>query len=572
MIKFHYAEWKNFLATGNASIRIDLDKYPSTLFVGKNGSGKSTLLDALCFGLFGKPFRNINKPTIVNTINGKECLVTVCFSVGSKRYKIVRGIKPNIFEIWIDDALMDQDSAAVDAQEFLEKTVLKMNYKSFTQIVILGSSSFVPFMQLKAQDRRDIIEDLLDIKIFSAMNNVLKQKQSDMKGDMEKLKADITATNNDISHTERLINEIKSHTQSQIDDYIKEIDDTRSSIEDMNKELASITKNLAGLQTSIADHPKVKNKLDTLTVLFKQISDRQKKEEKFKSFYDENNECPTCTQPIDVAIKAEKQDAATNAIEECIGALAEIEREEKKVLDRLNEIAAVNASIKEENEKIIRLNTKIGESQKHVAKLQANIVALQTQPQRLKDENANLSNYLTSSADQKAKMEGMITEKHYLDIAGMLLKDTGIKTKVIKQYLPVMNTLVNKYLASMDFFVNFQLDENFSESFKARYRDELSYYNFSEGQKQKINLALLFAWRDISKLKNSSSTNLLILDETFDSSLDFDGTEALFKILNTLGGTNVFIITPKKDLMADKFAHSVEFKLVNDFTKMVAQK
>lgn len=567
MIVFNSIKFKNFLSSGNVFTEIDLNRNPSTLIIGENGAGKSTFLDAITFALFGKPFRNINKPQLVNSINEKECLVEIEFSIASKHYKIRRGIKPGIFEIFCDKELLNQDAKSKDYQDQLEKFILKMNYKSFTQIVILGSTNFTPFMQLSASDRRAVIEDLLDIQIFSAMNSVVKSKIVGFKSEAETLKIQIDSTREKIELHKRHLDELKKNNAELIDAKKKEIEENATQLDFIDSSRIAYMDKIEQLNATVLDESSASSKFNKLTALQAKIENNKAKIQKDKTFYSTNSTCPTCDQ--DINNKDEKLASCNHKIEELDAGLQKLEEESNAVLQRIHTIKAIQKQIRDVEQDLVRDNTSFVQTQRYLKKLESEVEALSTKPamsDEFKSQSKKLLNDLQSYTE--ARKEAASNYQHY-DIASQLLKDGGIKTRIIKQYIPVINKLVNKYLASMDFFVNFNIDEEFKESIKSRHRDNFSYENFSEGEKKRIDLALLFTWRAVAKLKNSVHTNLLIFDEVFDGSLDNNGTEEFLKLLNLVNeNTNVFVISHKGDVLADKFKHTIKFEKKNNFSRM----
>jgi DNA repair exonuclease SbcCD ATPase subunit len=569
MIVFRYVRWKNLLSTGNYFTEIKLDNNQNTLVVGENGSGKSTMLDALCFGLFGKAFRNINKPSLLNSINGKDCVIEIEFDTNNKSYKVVRGIKPNVFEIYQNGELLNQDAAARDYQEILEKTILKLNYKSFTQIVILGSASFVPFMQLSASDRRAIIEDLLDIQIFSTMNGILREKLSGNKDSTTSKKYDIDLSQQKFELQEKYIKELKQNNDDRVTEYDKEVRSNQSVIQTLHDETAKLITEVATHQASVEEKTSVENKLKTITKLESQIESTVSKYRKDISFFQHNDDCPTCRQTIAIGFKETEIANLSTKAAECEHGLSELEKKLLAEQNKLNSINEVQKKIQALQIKIATNNTSINETNKYITKLQKQIEELKQLKVVSEKEQQDLKELKDSLSQLQEELKVLIQDKTYYEVASGLLKDTGIKTKIIKQYLPIINKLVNKYLASLDFFVNFNLDESFKETIKSRHRDEFTYNNFSEGEKQRIDMALMLTWRAVAKLKNSSNTNLLILDEVFDSSLDTTGTEELMKILHMLDGVNLFVISHKGDILQDKFSNVIKFAKEKNFSRIL---
>ena len=527
------------------------------------------MLDALCFALFGKPFRSINKPQLVNSINGKDCVVEIEFETNNKKYKIVRGIKPNLFEIYCDGNLLNQDAASRDYQEHLEKFIIKMNYKSFTQIVILGSASFTPFMQLSAADRRAIIEDLLDIEIFSTMNALVKERLSTNKDMIATKKHDIDLVEQKYNLLKKHIDDIKHDNEEKVLEYENSILFTRGEIQNLHAEIANVSTQIESYEKLVVGKNEIESKLKKITKLESQIETNLSKFKKDIHFFQHNDDCPTCRQKIALGFK--QTEIANNEVKvtESEEGLKKINEKITSEQEKLNEI--VNAE-----KKINALQIELAQKNASISNLEKNIVYLKNQIDKLsgvkvtmqKDED-DLDSVSANLKSLKNELKELIEEKTYYDAASNLLKDTGIKTKIVKQYLPVINKLVNKYLSTLNFFVNFNLDESFKETIKSRHRDDFTYSNFSEGEKQRIDMALMLTWRAVAKLKNSSNTNLLILDETFDSSLDSNGTEELMKILHTLEGCNLFVISHKGDVLQDKFMNAIRFVKEKNFSRMV---
>ena len=565
MITFKKLTWKNFLSTGNTETTIYLDQDSSTLVVGANGAGKSTMLDALSYALFGKPHRSINKPQLVNSINNKNCLVTVDFSVGNIEYKIIRGMKPNIFEVYRNGKLLDQESHSRDYQKIIEQNILKLNHKSFHQVVVLGSSNFIPFMQLPSHQRRNVIEDLLDIGIFTKMNGVLKDKVSLLRSQMtdtdhqlELLKETIRLQNNHIADLKRIDTSQESKRKKEIkriEDEILEVSSSNTTLqEEYDNTYLDVKSKMDNAHNEIQNHNFAEQSLDTDV----------RKIVKEAKFYEVNNVCPTCSQDISLYLKNEKiAEAKVNAksiqaqIDKSINERREVESLHNEYREQWVHLNEVQSSINTNNVKVTGLKDKIKSLEK-VVEVQDTTAA----EEKLETDRTTREE-LTTKRSEQSKVSS------YLDAISELLRDTGIKTKVIRQYLPVMNKLINQYLQILDFFVLFHLDDSFNETIKSRHRDEFTYASFSEGEKQRIDLSLLFAWRQIARMKNSANTNLLILDETFDSSMDADGVDNLLKILYTLGKeTNVFIISHKQDLLEGKFPKKLEFEKTNNFSRL----
>jgi DNA repair exonuclease SbcCD ATPase subunit len=569
MIIFRNLKWKNLLSTGNYYTEVNLSNNSNTLVVGENGSGKSTMLDALCFALFGKPFRSINKPQLINSINNKDCVVEVTFDTNNKAYRIVRGIKPNIFEIYCNNELINQEAASRDYQEFLEKFILKLNYKSFTQIVILGSASFTPFMQLSASDRRAIIEDLLDIQIFSTMNTILKGKLSSNKDFISDKKHNIDLIQQKYDLQKKHIEELKQNNDDKVKEYESEIANNTTTISTLAKQIEEYSTAVGELQLLVDAKSETEAKVKKITKLESQIESNLSKFRKDISFFQHNDDCPTCRQAIASEFKEKELTSLTTKVDECDHGLTQLEQKLLEEQAKLNFINETQKKIQALQIKIATNNTSITETNKMIARLTKLANELKESKSVTDLEEQELNNINVTLKELKQHLHNLIDEKTYLETAGNLLKDSGIKTKIVRQYLPVINKLVNKYLASLDFFVNFNLDESFKETIKSRHRDEFTYASFSEGEKQRIDMALMLTWRAVAKLKNSSNTNLLILDETFDSSLDTNGTEELMKILHLLEGVNLFVISHKGDILQDKFANVIRFKKEKNFSRIV---
>lgn len=570
MIHFKTIQWKNFLSTGNAFTTLKLDARPTSLVIGENGSGKSTMLDAICFALFGKPYRNINKPQLVNTINDKNCVVEIEFDIGSKQYKIIRGIKPTIFEIWVNGELINQDAASKDYQRFLEESILKLNYKSFTQIVILGSASFTPFMQLPAAARREVIEDILDIKVFTAMNIVLKEKASDLKSKMSETDTKITIARNKAEVQQEYIKTLQDDRDERIQELDLKIIDSTNEIQQKRSEILVLETTRDELYATISDHTDITKNLHALQHDISNFESQTSKANKELQFFKNNDVCPKCRQDINLEFKKlvvednqREHDAAQSNIHICTQQI-------QHIMLRLQSIKAVERTIEELRNTITGVRNDILSIERYIQRLHAEKNHIASKVGNIEVEQKKLKTFAKETLSIAKERSDMNELQHYYDIAGMLLKDSGIKTRVIKQYLPVINKLVNKYLTDMDFFVQFTLNEKFDEVIKSRHRDDFSYESFSEGEKQRIDLSLLFTWRTIAKLKNSASTNLLILDEIFDSSLDSSATEYVMNLLNTLGeGTNVWVISHKGDQLFDKFSSAIRFTKKQNFSVIV---
>ena len=555
MIYFKEIRWKNLLSTGNQFTEIQLNKTSTTLIVGENGSGKSTVLDALCFGLFSKPFRRINRPQLINSINDGGLLVEIEFEVGSKSYMVRRGIKKNIFEIFVDGQRLNQDAKSQDQQEYLEKTILKLNYKSFTQIVLLGANHYIPFMQLKSVDRRNIIEDLLDIQIFSVMNNLLKYKISENKEDSQNVEVNRKLSVGHIETTEEVINDLKKTKTTQIEQNERDIDNNEV-------EITSLNTTIKGLMDSISED-KTAQTLKELMGYQDGIERKIMSSEKEIEFYEQNDTCFTCSQDLSEEHKTKMISEHHGVMHKSGTALLTLGHKIDDMKTRLDHVSKVQTAITTHQNQIQAINSYITKLKEQIKEIEAREEDIEDKTQKLKRLKGDLKSCME-------KQEKLSAQKHLYETAYVLLKDSGIKTRIIRQYLPIMNQLINKYLASMDFFVSFNLDEKFEEQIKSRHRDEFTYDSFSEGEKMRIDLALLFTWRTIAKMKNSVNTNLLILDEVFDSSLDANGTDEFLKILNHLtGNQNVFIISHKGDVLFDKFKDIIKFEKHKNFSRIV---
>jgi DNA repair exonuclease SbcCD ATPase subunit len=572
MIVFEKIRWKNFLSTGNDFTEVQLDKSPTTLIVGQNGAGKSTLLDALSFALFGKPHRNINKPQLVNTINGKNTEVDVEFRIGSHKFVIKRGIKPTKFEIWQNGNMINQSSAAKDYQKFLEQNILKLNHKSFHQIVVLGSSSFIPFMQLPAGHRRDVIEDLLDIGVFSKMNLILRDKDSKLKEEISNITYEYDLNKEKIALQKKYIRDITELNDEQIEKKTDQVEANQNEIEELNLVNEELSKEIEELQKGLAeDLKKAHDKKQSLSQFTFQFQSKIKEVVNDAKFYEENDVCPTCSQNIGDDLRHEKLSTAKSKAKELNTAISDATAQSTIVEETIERLNGIAEQVREKTATISTNNSAITRLQRQIHDLETEIDSLRGSTGDLSKANLELSELQEARNVLSEEKLKLIDAKSYNQAASEMLKDTGIKTKVIKQYLPVINNLVNKYLQVLDFFVSFNLDESFNETIKSRHRDSFNYASFSEGEKQRIDLALLFTWRQIARMKNSTSTNLLILDETFDSSLDHDGIDNLMKILYTLDdNTNVFVISHKGDLLDGKFRSKIEFIKEHNFSKMRA--
>ena len=569
MITFETLRWKNFLSTGDQWTEIDLDGSPSTLIVGANGSGKSTMLDALCFALFNKPFRKITRGQLVNSINEKGLKVEVTFSIGRDEYRVFRGAKPNVFELYKNNKMVDQDAATKDTQKYLEQSVLKLNYKSFTQVVILGSSTFVPFMQLKGPHRREVIEDLLDIKIFSQMNLLLRDRVRATMAQSKDCDHLLTVANQKVSSQEKLLKNLNEINQSRQDERQKKIRDNRVMIEGLEKEKDNKKEELSELESRMVDVEDKRNSMSDLKTDKAEISAELKLAKKDIKFLETHEDCPTCNQNIERAFR----DARIGVL---LGKGKKLSRKLDKIKGDITDMLKIIAEADDISMQCHEIRSDINQSERDIVRIEMETLKIQDELINLRDNRPNIVKEeqelqkVQEELDETLKSCAKVSEKlDEFQVVSHLLRDGGIKSQIIKKYVPVFNKLINKYLNNMDFFVNFTLDEEFNETLKSRFRDEFTYCSFSEGEKQKIDLALLFTWREVARMKNSVATNLLILDEVFDSSLDAGATSELLQILRSLGATtNLFVISHKGDILVDKFLRTLRFEKINDFSKM----
>ena len=568
-IEFTTIRWKNFLSTGNTFTEVYLDRYKNRLIIGENGAGKSTLLDAVTFALFNKPFRRINKPQLINSINNKHCVVEIEFQIGQNKYLVRRGMKPNIFEIYRNDEMLNQDAANRDYQEMLEKYILKLNYKAFCQVVIIGSASFVPFMQLSAAARREVIEDILDIKIFSSMNTLLKDEVSQNKNAIRDVDYDRQLVEEKIRMFEDTEKKLQQNADNLIADYTDKIDKTQTQILALQEEVDTVAKEVEELNKEIEDKGKIDKKLKEIEKIQYQIDQKIEKLDKDIDFYENNDECPTCKQAIDQYFKEQINNETVEKKNKYKDGLEELSVQYNKVHDRIKIINETIKLIEEKNSSITDRNYQIRSHNSYIGDLLSQINKLNDDRKNIQDNN-KLIEHQKKFGELKEQYEVLKDETNVLGIASQVLKDNGIKSKIIKQYIPIMNKLINSYLQKMDFFVKFDLDENFNETILSRHRDNFTYASFSEGEKFRIDLSLLFTWRKVAKLKNSTSTNLLIMDEVFDSSLDGFGTQEFIKIIRyVIQDANVFVISHKTGL-EDRFESVLTFEKVKGFSNLVS--
>jgi DNA repair exonuclease SbcCD ATPase subunit len=567
MIKFKSISWQNFLSTGNSGTKVQLDRSTTTLIIGKNGEGKSTILDALCFSLFGKPFRNVKKGQLINSINQKNCVVEVEFEIGSSKYRVVRAMKPNKFEIYQNGELINQEAAARDYQKVLEQQILKLNYKTFTQVVILGSASFVPFMQLSSYQRKEVIEDILDIKIFSTMNQLLKERAAATKEAMQRVESEISNAKTKVDSQQTLIETISKAKTDSIKAVQSKIDQNKSSIAETQSQVDQLLTEIQELSDSISNKDKIENDIRKATSAASKLSERQKYCAEHIEFYESNDSCPTCSQELEKEFKESKVTSLNDEIEgyknqaeTLTDALTKLNADLSVINDIQSQITDKNIDLSTKNQTISLLNKQIGDLETEIKEHKEDSTDLSEQKKILKD----LAQEAMGHVQVKKQL---LADKSVQEISSHLLKDTGIKTAIIREYLPIMNKLINKYLQAMDAYIHFELDEAFNEVVKSRFRDEFTYASFSEGEKMRIDLAILFTWRQIAKMKNSVNTNLLVLDEIFDSSLDSAGTDYFLNLMSTMGeNSNIFVISHKGDQLFDKFRSVIKFEKRNDFS------
>ena len=568
MIVFKKISYKNFLSTGNTPIEIDLNKSHTTLVIGPNGSGKSTLLDALCFVLFNKPFRIIKKDQIVNSINNTETIVEIEFGVGLKEYKIVRGIKPNLFEIYQDGILMNQDANSIDYQKYLEQNIMRLNYRSFLQVVLLGSSSYEPFMKMKPRYRREVVEEILDIRVFGLMDLILRSQQSDLAKKVIEMKhrADLIQTKyeTELNH----FNAISNLNMNDLDGKKQLINKNEEDNKEYSRKIETLNEQIGSHKKEIEDKDKVVTKVSKLTKLEAKIETNLKTHQKTLEFFENNDSCPTCTQPIDKNFKTQKIDTTKTKVKTLSDGMRDILSEIAKTELKLTEMNKVSEKIYELNIDISKFETSLDEINKFSNRIHEEMRLLENKQVDGRDIKIQLEDLKQQLDDSKVERDRIIEQKDYVDILREILNDKGAKAQIIRKYVPIMNNLINQHLQAMDFFVSFHLDEEFNETVKSRFRDTFNYNNFSEGEKMRIDLALLFTWRHIAKMKNSTNTNLLILDEIFDGSLDGQGTDDFFKIITQLSKENIFIISHKGDIMFDKFTNIIKFEKYKNFTRL----
>ena len=568
MIIFKKVRWKNFLSTGNYFLEVQLDRSPTTLIVGENGSGKSTVLDALCFVLFNKPFRTISKSQLVNSINLGGTIVEIEFVIQKNNFKIIRGMKPNIFEIYCNGRMMNQDANALDTQKILEQQILKLNYRSFTQVVILGSSTFIPFMQLRSKDRREVVEDILDIKIFSLMNFLLKHKVKEVSEELKSIEYEFRLSKEKIDLQNKYIEDIRKNKERIIEEKEHLVFDSERVVLSEQEKADKIKLEIKSLEPETSQKENVKSSIREYHKMEAKLSNRVDENKRQKEFFENNETCPVCTQDIELELKKQKIEEKSKRIQELNSGIDKLKIELNDKEQLLKGIDMLSKQIREKEVEVAKICTSITHMERLIRQTNIQIQAMK-KGEVSEEDKVKLTRLSERCKLQEEQITKLREDKFYVDVARNLLMDTGIKTKIINKYLPIMNKLINGYLTSMDFYVNFTLDNNFNETIKSRHRDEFSYSSFSEGEKMRIDLALLFTWSFVAKMKNSTNTNLLILDEIFDSSLDTTGTDDFLKILHTFADQNVFVISHKGDTMFDKFRSVIKFEKQRNFSKLL---
>ena len=568
MIIFKKIRYKNFLSTGNTPIEVELGKSPTTLVIGKNGSGKSTLLDALCWALFNKPFRIIKKEQMINTINNADCEVEIEFDVGTKQYKVKRSVKPNLFEIYENGQLLNQNASSIDYQKYLEHNIMKLNYRSFIQVVILGSSSYEPFMKMKARYRRDVVEEILDVKVFTQMDLILRDQQGQLSKEVldVKHKCDLLETKyeTEMKH----FNSLSELNTSDIDDKKLQLDKHSKAKEEYTTKIENINKSIEEYKKELEGKEKEDNKLKQLLKLETKIEQNIDTSNKSIKFFAENDTCPVCTQSIDRTFREQKGEQLHKKCAELETGIKKLTSEIDKVEERINHFGNISKKLSDLYVDIAKVNTSLEELNNYSDRIHQEILQLENKQTDSKQIATDLQQLKEELETCKMSTDKIVNQKKYVDVLREVLSDKGARGHIIKKYVPIINNLINQHLQAMDFFVSFHLDEEFNETVKSRHRDTFNYNSFSEGEKLRIDLAILFTWRTIAKMKNSVNTNLLILDEIFDSSLDQQGTDDFFKIVNKLRNENIFIISHKGDILFDKFTNILKFEKYQNFTRL----
>ena len=568
MIVFKKIKYRNFLSTGNTPIEVDLRKSPTTLIIGQNGSGKSTLLDALCWALFNKPFRIIKKEQMINTINQSDCEVEIDFDVGTKQYKVKRGVKPNLFEIYCNGQLIDQNASNIDYQKYLERNIMKLNYRSFIQVVILGSSLYEPFMKMKSRYRKEAVEEILDIKVFSHMDWMLRDQQGQLSKEILDVrhKCDLIETKyeTELKH----FNTLSDLNTNDIDIKKEQLEKNNKANETYTLKVEELNKEIDSIKDELQRKEEVDNKLKQLLKMETKIEHNLHGHKKNLEFFQENDNCPTCTQPLDAEFRGEKIAYEKGKITVLEDGVKKLTEEVVKMEEKVNHFGAISKKLSDLYVDIAKVNTSLEQLNSYSDKIHEEILQLENKQTDSKKIATDLQQLKEELEQVKVQRDKVTNDKKYVDVLREVLSEKGAKTQIIRKFLPIMNTLINQYLQSMDLYVSFHLDEEFNETVKSRHRDTFVYNSFSEGEKLRIDLALLFTWRTIAKMKNSVNTNLLILDEIFDSSLDAQGTDDFFKIINKLNNENIFIISHKGDIMFDKFTNIMKFEKYKNFTRL----
>jgi DNA repair exonuclease SbcCD ATPase subunit len=568
MILFKKIKWKNFLSTGNTPVEIDLRKSQLTLMIGANGSGKSTMLDALCFALFNRPFRQIKKEQIVNTINNGDTVIELEFQVGTKMYKIIRGIKPTIFEIYCDGVLQNQDASSIDYQNVLEDQILRLNYRAFKQIAVLGSSSYQPFMQMRPRHRREVVEEILDIRVLSHMDVLTRNQQTALGKKIVEARHQCDLIESKYELETRHFEELKNRSTGDIDIKRNKLQQNDDAKEQYLRKIQKLDTDYKQLEEGIKEKDKIESKRKQLEKLETKIEQNLNTHEKNLKFFEENDNCPTCTQKIQDDFRDDKINFEKTKLTTLNAGMKDLVKELSNVEGKITDLNNISNKMYDINIEMSKLNTSIDEIKKFSDSLHNEIILLEGKEEDGKDVENQLLELKKQLEETKIELNNISEEKKYIDVIREILSDKGAKAKIIKKYLPIMNTLINQYLQSMDFFVNFHLDEEFNETVKSRHRDVFDYNSFSEGEKMRIDLALVFTWRSIAKMKNSANTNLMVLDEIFDSSLDGQGTDDFFKIVRKMEKENIFIISHKGDILFDKFTNIIKFEKEHNFTRL----
>ena len=568
MILFKRISYKNFLSTGNQPIEIALDMSQTTLIVGTNGSGKSTLLDALCFVLFNKPFRIIKKEQMVNTINQSDCIVEVEFDVGTKNYLIRRGIKPNLFEIFCDGKLINQDANNIDYQKYLEQNIMKLNYRSFIQVVVLGSSSYEPFMKMRPRYRREVVEEILDIRVFGLMDLILRSQQSDLQKKLTEVRHQCELIKTKYETEAKYLKTLEAKGSDNQRVQQNKLEQNEKNRLEYDKKLQSLNEAIAVSQNELSGQETVSKKIKELEKYETKIEQNLDTHKKTLKFFKENDTCPVCTQSIDTKFKEEKCNHETTTIFKLESGLSQLVGELSKQEEKITAYGKISNKIQTMNVEIAKITSSLESLKRHSDQIQQEISTSQERDTDIENIELELEKMKVDLKDAEINLSKVQEEKNYVDVLREILNDKGAKAQIIRKYVPIMNALINKYLQAMDFYISFNLDEEFNETVKSRFRDTFNYNNFSEGEKMRIALALLFTWRDIARMKNSTNTNLLILDEIFDSSLDGQGTDDFFKIIKTLEKENIFIISHKGDILFDKFTNIIKYEKVQNFTQL----